>query len=134
MIKLPKEKDNKPKESSFQNNTLLDKVINKMAGDEERLTSAEIKPVYDAKLKEVKEALAKATKDFAEKYDKHPVKQMILDRLAMLEKEDPDFFSEVFIYSREKEKQQMRLCSIESFVLIDKITYPKDTIEKINKI
>ena len=105
-----------------------------MAGDEERLTSAEIKPVYDAKLKEVKEALAKATKDFAEKYDKHPVKQMILDRLAMLEKEDPDFFSEVFIYSREKEKQQMRLCSIESFVLIDKITYPKDTIEKINKI
>ena len=136
MMSAPPEPE-KPHETDFKNNTVLDKLINQMSGEPERLSLDDIMPAYTKKMTEIQKELGEVAKAFNKKYANSPIRKLLLDTIAQAEKDDPDVsftlacVSKRLMELRQREHGLMRL-KLERGN--KKITYPKDTIKKIEEL
>jgi hypothetical protein len=126
----------KPLESNFTNNDPLDKLINEMSGAPARITSKELRPVLDKKLIELETRYNEARKVFDDKYNESTEKKAIVDALNAMQSKDPDLDIRLTVTSKNVYSLRNKTYEVArmSKVLNDKLTYPADSIEKIEKL
>lgn len=134
---LPVDTPAKPKKklpTSFTNNNLIDKFINEQSGEPKRLTYDEVKPVADSKMKALEEECKTKQKAFDDKYLASEERKTVVAALESLGKKDPDVFIHLSVSSKACDLLRQKMYRLSALKLNKQLTYPADTIEKINKI